>query len=99
VPTPRVPTPRDIVQLMEQLHAKGFTRSRDTRKRLGWPDFRAIVFEKPPVKLLILNKTGDWTVEMSLDGWDISEHVRFPLNVRLDDPPPTEPGSETPASQ
>ena len=78
---------------MEQLHAKGFTRTRDTRKRLGWPAFRVIVFERPPVKLLI-DKDGDWTVEMSLDGWEISEHVRFPLNVRPDDPPPADPGSE-----
>jgi hypothetical protein len=75
---------------MEQLHAKGFTRPRDTRKHLG-PDFRAIVFERPPV---ILHKDGDWTVEMSVDGWEISKHVRFPLNVRPDEPPPAESGSE-----
>jgi len=92
MPAERVPTPRDLVRLMEQLHAKGFTRTQDTRKRLRWPNFRAIVFERPPVKFLILNRDGAWTVEISLDDWEISEHVRFPLNVRPDEPPV--PGSD-----
>jgi hypothetical protein len=82
---------------MEQLHAKGFTRTRDTRKRVGWPAFRMIVFERPPVKLLLLNREGDWTLEMSLEGWEISEHVRFPLNVLPDGPPPAEADSEAQA--
>jgi hypothetical protein len=70
---------------MEQLHATGFTRRRDTRK-LHEPGFRAIVFERPPVKLLILHEDDNWTVEMSLDDWEISQHVRFPLSVRPDEP-------------
>jgi len=40
---------------MEQLDRKGFERVRDTRK-VHWPDFRAIMFERPPVKFLILRE-------------------------------------------
>jgi hypothetical protein len=80
---------------MEQLHAKGFTRTQDTRKRLRWPAFRVIVFERPPVTLLILNRDGNWTLELSLEGWEISEHVRFPLNVRPDEQPPARSEADT----
>jgi hypothetical protein len=92
----REPTPQEVVRLIEQLDRKGFQRVRDTRKR-HWPDFRATAFERPPVKLLILREGDKWIVEMSLDDWEISEHVRFPLNVGRDEPPPAEPGSDAQA--
>ena len=65
--------PQHLLELIARLRQSGFS---EVEARYDASSFGngLRVFERPPIKLRIVRDRGDWSAELTADGWPRHEH-------------------------